>query len=258
MSFSISSRSPSYRLPELELPKTPTFSSTPTETLPELDTSQLLNLFSDAFSTEPSSPSLGDPTGQGGGLDQLLETAKQLVQTLEQLTELLQAPEIGEQPPAGGQQPESFFQNPEGGPGGPQGGPGGPQGTNGPQGAGEAPKGQVGDWIKEAQQKLAAAGIPADKMKAEDIAKIIQHESSGDPNAINQWDDNAKKGTPSIGLMQTIQPTFDAYKLPGHDNIRDPVDNIIAGVRYAVDRYGSVSNVPGLQSMNGGGGYVGY
>ncbi|MFY0575808.1 transglycosylase SLT domain-containing protein [Cystobacter fuscus] len=258
MSFSISSRSPStsYRLPELELPKTPTFASTPTETLPELDTNELLNLFSDGFSTEPASSSFSDPTGQGGGLDQLLETAKQLVQTLEQLTELLQAPEIGEEPPAGGQQPQSLFQNPEG-PGGPE-GTGGPQGTNGPQGAGEAPKGQVGDWIKEAQKKLAAAGIPADKMKAEDIAKIIQHESSGDPNAINQWDDNAKRGTPSIGLMQTIQPTFDAYKLPGHDNIRDPVDNIIAGVRYAVDRYGSVSNVPGLQSMNGGGGYVGY
>jgi SLT domain-containing protein len=36
------------------------------------------------------------------------------------------------------------------------------------------------------------------------------------------------------------------------------VDNIIAAVRYSVDRYGSVSNVPGLQSMNGGNGYVGY
>ncbi|ATB38606.1 phage tail length tape measure protein [Cystobacter fuscus] len=257
MSFSVNSRSSSYRLPEVKFPETPSFASTPTETLPELDPSQLLNLFADAFSTEPTPSSFSDPTGQGGGLDQLLEQAKQLVQTLEQLTELLQAPEIGEEPPAGGKQPQSLFQNPEG-PGAPEGGPGGPEGTSGTQGAGEAPKGQVGDWIKEAQKQLAAAGIPADKMKAEDIAKIIQHESSGDPNAINLWDDNAKKGTPSIGLMQTIQPTFDAYKLPGHDNIRNPVDNIIAGVRYAVDRYGSVSNVPGLQAMNNGSGYVGY
>ncbi|OJH38855.1 transglycosylase SLT domain-containing protein [Cystobacter ferrugineus] len=254
MSISISSRSPSYRLPELELPQTPSFSSTPTETLPELDTSNLLNLFADAFSTETPSSSFSDPTGQGGGLDQLLETAKQLVQTLEQLTELLQAPEIGEQSPSGGQTPQSFAPPAPQGPGGKQ-GPGGTQGAGDP---GQVPEGQVGDWIKQAQKELAAAGIPADKMKAEDIAKIIQHESSGDPNAINQWDDNAKKGTPSIGLMQTIQPTFDAYKLPGHDNIRNPVDNIIAGVRYAVERYGSVSNVPGLQSMNGGGGYVGY
>ncbi|WNG31071.1 transglycosylase SLT domain-containing protein [Cystobacter fuscus] len=148
-------------------------------------------------------------------------------------------------------------------PGGPS-GPGqqyhtaGPESVEGPAEIGEMPEGQVGDWIRQATEKLKAAGVPVEKMNPQDIAKIIQHESSGNPNAINLWDDNAKRGTPSIGLMQTIQPTFDAYKLPGHDNIRDPVDNIIAAVRYSIDRYGSVSNVPGLQSMNGGGGYVGY
>ncbi|RKG84551.1 lytic transglycosylase [Corallococcus sp. CA049B] len=123
---------------------------------------------------------------------------------------------------------------------------------------GDAQKGEVGDWIKQAMDILKAAGVPVDKMNPQDIAKIIQHESSGNPNAINLWDQNAKDGHPSIGLMQTIQPTFDAFKLPGHDNIRNPVDNIIAAVRYAVDRYGSVSNTPGIQAMNGGSGYVGY
>jgi murein DD-endopeptidase MepM/ murein hydrolase activator NlpD len=132
------------------------------------------------------------------------------------------------------------------------------KGTQGSAAVGDVPPGQVGDWIKQATEKLSAAGVPADKMNAKDIATIIQRESSGDPNAINLWDDNAKKGTPSIGLMQTIQPTFDAYKLPGHDNIRNPVDNIIAAVRYAVDRYGSVSNVPGVKGLNEGGAYVGY
>lgn len=95
-------------------------------------------------------------------------------------------------------------------------------------------------------------------MNAQDIATIIQHESSGDPNAQNNWDSNAQAGTPSIGLMQTIQPTFDANKLPGHDDIRNPVDNIIAGVRYAIGRYGSVSNVPGVIQVKQGGSYVGY
>lgn len=132
------------------------------------------------------------------------------------------------------------------------------QGTQGGAPVGDVPKGQVGDWIKQAMSKLSAAGVPADKMNPQDIARVIQHESSGDPNAINLWDQNAKDGHPSIGLMQTIQPTFDAYKLPGHDNIRNPVDNIIAGVRYAVERYGSVSNVPGIKGLNSGGGYVGY
>ncbi|PTL82287.1 LysM peptidoglycan-binding domain-containing protein [Vitiosangium sp. GDMCC 1.1324] len=132
------------------------------------------------------------------------------------------------------------------------------QGTQKSAPVGDVPKGQVGDWIKEAMQKLSAAGVPADKMNPQDIARIIQHESSGDPNAQNNWDYNAAAGHPSIGLMQTIQPTFDAYKLPGHDNIRNPVDNIIAGVRYSIARYGSVSNVPGIQGLNKGSGYVGY
>jgi len=46
--------------------------------------------------------------------------------------------------------------------------------------------------------------------------------------------------------------------LPGHGDIWNPVDNIIAGVRYSISRYGSVSNVPGVAGMRGGSGYVGY
>jgi len=118
--------------------------------------------------------------------------------------------------------------------------------------------GNVGQWIAQAQAILEANGVPASKMNAQDIALIIQHESGGNPNAENDWDSNAAAGHPSIGLMQTIGPTFDAYKLPGHDNIRNPVDNIIAGVRYAISRYGSISNVPGVVRVHQGLGYVGY
>ncbi len=118
--------------------------------------------------------------------------------------------------------------------------------------------GNVGSWIAQAQQVLAAHGVPMSKMNASDINIIIQHESSGNPNAINLWDSNAQAGHPSIGLMQTIGPTFDAYKLPGYDNIRDPVSNIIAGVRYAISRYGSISNVPGVVDVHNGRAYVGY
>jgi LysM repeat protein len=123
---------------------------------------------------------------------------------------------------------------------------------------GQKVPGNVGQWISQAQKILAANGVPASKMNASDIAMIIQHESSGNPNAQNNWDSNAKAGHPSIGLMQTIGPTFNAYKLPGHDNIRNPVDNIIAGVRYAISRYGSISNVPGVKKVHAGGAYVGY
>lgn len=56
----------------------------------------------------------------------------------------------------------------------------------------------------------------------------------------------------------TIDSTFNAHKLPGHDDIWNPVDNAAAAIRYAISRYGSLENVPGIKSMSKGGKYVGY
>jgi SLT domain proteins len=95
-------------------------------------------------------------------------------------------------------------------------------------------------------------------MNTADIWMIIKYESGGNPNAINRWDSNAAAGHPSKGLMQTIDPTFSRWALPGHTDIWNPVDNIIAGVRYAIGRYGSVSAVPGVVGMKDGTGYRGY
>ncbi|MFJ5234875.1 transglycosylase SLT domain-containing protein [Kitasatospora sp. NPDC088391] len=96
-------------------------------------------------------------------------------------------------------------------------------------------------WIAEARDALAAAGKPVPSAKAMRAAAIA--ESSGNPNAQNNWDSNAKMGTPSIGLTQMIQPTFRAYALPGHTDIRNPVDNLIASSRYCDARYGSMDNM---------------
>ncbi|MEU8896548.1 transglycosylase SLT domain-containing protein [Nocardia sp. NPDC048505] len=120
------------------------------------------------------------------------------------------------------------------------------------------PTGEQKEWIEKAIQELRAAGYDVSDSDAAIIAKIIEKESGGNPNAINLWDSNAAAGIPSKGLMQTIDPTFNSYKLPGHDDIYNPVDNIIAGSRYAIERYGSLSNVPGIAAMNSGGSYVGY
>lgn len=71
----------------------------------------------------------------------------------------------------------------------------------------------------------------------------MQTESGGNPNAINNWDINAVNGTPSKGLMQVIDPTFRAYAMPGYDkNIYDPLSNMLASIRYAVSRYGSLAD----------------
>ncbi|MCH6159808.1 transglycosylase SLT domain-containing protein [Streptomyces marispadix] len=96
-------------------------------------------------------------------------------------------------------------------------------------------------WIREARSIMAKHGIPG---SYDGIKRNIIRESGGDPNAVNDWDINAQKGTPSKGLLQTIQPTFDAYHVDGTStDITDPVANIVAACNYAADKYGSMDNV---------------
>jgi len=117
---------------------------------------------------------------------------------------------------------------------------------------------QVNAWINQAFQILEANGVPASELNAAGVLTIIEHESSGNPDAINLTDSNAQAGHPSQGLMQTIPSTFNEYKLPGYNSITDPVANIIAGTRYALSRYGSISNVPGVKAVAAGESYIGY
>jgi SLT domain-containing protein len=95
-------------------------------------------------------------------------------------------------------------------------------------------------WINEARTILAANGY---QVSYNAIYQAAMGESGGDPNAVNNWDYNAAAGHPSIGLLQTIQPTFDAFALDGHRDIYNPVDNIIAAARYAAATYGSLDEV---------------
>lgn len=96
-------------------------------------------------------------------------------------------------------------------------------------------------WINHALAIMKQKGIPG---SYNGLYKNIMRESSGNPSAVNGWDVNAVNGTPSIGLLQVIQPTFNAYHVSGTStNIYDPVANITAAANYAADRYGSIDNV---------------
>ena len=109
--------------------------------------------------------------------------------------------------------------------------PGG--GEDGPQGTG------VSRWRESVVRALKANGIEPNDFRVSKILATIQRESGGNPNVQNNWDSNARAGTPSIGLMQTIGPTFNAYKHPGHDNIRNGYDNLLAAINYIKHRYGT-------------------
>lgn len=127
---------------------------------------------------------------------------------------------------------------------------------NGPTAVGQG--GSIGLWIQQALAILRQSGTDMSKVDPAAIAIIAQYESTNNPHAINLTDSNAAKGTPSKGLMQTIDGTFRQYALPGYTDIWNPVHNIIASVRYSLDRYGSLANVPGVKAVRAGGRYVGY
>ncbi len=98
-------------------------------------------------------------------------------------------------------------------------------------------------WINHALAIMAANHIPG---TYNGIYRNVMRESSGNPNAINNWDSNAAAGHPSKGLLQTIDSTFETYHVAGtSDNIYDPVANIVAACNYAYHVYGSIDNVNG-------------
>ncbi|POD46291.1 hypothetical protein BKM15_25970 [Pseudomonas syringae pv. syringae] len=118
---------------------------------------------------------------------------------------------------------------------------------------GVAAPAQVRAWVMQAlnMTNTPLSWLPAMLVKA-------QKESGFNPRAINLWDINAKRGTPSKGLFQTIDPTFNAYKMPGMNDIYNPIHNAVAAIRYIKSRYGTVFNTPGIKSMARGGSYKGY
>ena len=106
-------------------------------------------------------------------------------------------------------------------------------GEDGPQGTG------VARWRESVVRALEANGIEPNNFRVSKILATIQRESNGDPNVQNNWDSNARAGHPSIGLMQTIGPTFNSYKHPGHNNIRNGYDNLLAAINYIKHTYGT-------------------
>lgn len=106
-----------------------------------------------------------------------------------------------------------------------------------PQGGGNVRlSGNVDQWISQAYRLM---GIRLTPTALAHEKYLINHESGGNPRAVNRWDSNAKKGTPSMGIEQTIMSTFLGNALKGHGNIWNPVDNIAASLGYRKRRYGS-------------------
>lgn len=126
-------------------------------------------------------------------------------------------------------------------------------------------RGVVQQALGQVHQSLSLANTTLRRMN---------QESGGNPTAVNRTDVNWRNGTPSVGLMQVIKGTFEAfagkYRRTGpfmYGVSTDPTANIYASMRYALSRYGSLSrayNRPGGYAQGGlvgirrglGGGYA--
>ena len=115
---------------------------------------------------------------------------------------------------------------------------------------GAANRVKVTAWITEA---LAKKGLANPGNIASGVARAFK-ESGGNPSIIQQIKDINSGGNEARGLMQVIPTTFRANMEPGHGNILDPVDNILASINYTLKRYGSVRagwDQPGGYALGG-------
>jgi len=92
------------------------------------------------------------------------------------------------------------------------------------------------------------------------VLRRMNQESGGNPTVVNRWDSNWQAGHPSVGLMQVIAGTFNAYagRYRGTGPFMygvsvNPTANTYAGLNYALHRYGSLSalNRPGGYDSGG-------
>jgi hypothetical protein len=124
-------------------------------------------------------------------------------------------------------------------------------GTKGGKGSLAGIAGSVGSYAPTVLQVLRMLGQPAADLRT--VLAQMTTESGGNPFAVNRWDSNWKAGTPSVGLMQVIGPTFAANAGPfgrigpfAYGVSENPLANIYAGLHYAIGRYGpSWTNVLG-------------
>ncbi|WP_072533484.1 NlpC/P60 family protein [Lactiplantibacillus plantarum] len=124
-------------------------------------------------------------------------------------------------------------------------------GSSNPGGSG------VQRWKPDVIKALKKNGFEASASQVSAWMKVIARESNGDPTVVNNWDSNAKMGIPSMGLVQTIRPTFEAYKFSGHNNILNGYDDLLAGIHYMKAKYGSgpsaFARVSGPEGYENGG-----
>lgn len=92
-------------------------------------------------------------------------------------------------------------------------------------------------WRPYIKKALKMNGLPTTQTYVNAWMSQIQTESGGNPSAIG-GNDGLADGN-ATGLLQTKPGTFAANAFPGHGNIMNGFDNMLAAIRYAKNRYGA-------------------
>ncbi|HIH2421192.1 TPA: transglycosylase SLT domain-containing protein, partial [Enterococcus faecium] len=128
---------------------------------------------------------------------------------------------------------------------------------NGSMGSGDiftgggAGGGGVARWRSYVSKALKMNGLPATAAYINAWMSQIQTESGGNEKAIG-GNDGLAEGN-ATGLLQTKPGTFAANAFPGHGNIMNGFDNMLAAINYAKKRYGVAGM---LQVIGKGHGYA--
>ncbi|MFF3377176.1 transglycosylase SLT domain-containing protein [Streptomyces sp. NPDC002680] len=123
------------------------------------------------------------------------------------------------------------------------------------------PSAGVEQWRPVVVKALAEVGQSSSL--ANTTLRRMQQESGGNPTIVNRWDSNWQAGHPSVGLMQVIRGTFQAYAGKYRNTgpfsygvSVNPMANVYSSMKYALGAYGSLSKAYDRAGGYDSGGYL--